>query len=586
MEITITVRDRIASVRDAPIPEPVCGNSDYVLRFDWDSEWNAFEDITCCIICYLDDGEQRYEIPAASGTVSLPVLHNAYAVEIGLTAGDLRTTTPARLPCLACITDGNYEPASEEFDVYNSMTEYIAGALRGTHTSAELAVMYQELLDHMNDHPDPEEFPSEEYRAAIAAPQRITRITGKINLRDGTEKLFSDADIDANTLSFRTDCMTDDVLLPGGVPSAELAVSLRWQDPAEDLYGAEIAPIYQLLLPNGIWYEVPLGVFTISAADSTVEKHVNVTANDDMEKLSGILFTALGLSSDRAYSAKELVEICADAIGIEVVYDGIFESSATYYAAKIGNRAETARDLLMFAVQTMCAIAYVDRFRKLRVKRLSNDDPVAAMTETQRKTLTAATKQYRLFRLVSTFTYPDKDGNEIVDVFSDTGFWPDGITAELHENPLYTVLNVDHRYIRSAISAALRGILWALDPIVFHPLTADTFDDPAVEPLEWRTFTRGENSYTAPITAISWTYHGDQTLTACGADAIAGMLKTQAEKQALAARLNASAAELNFWRQMYLVAIQTGGHLALKYHTHEWIAHFTQGELSGEELTT
>lgn len=586
MTITIAVRNRIASVRGSPAPEIVCGNSDYVLSFDWDAEWDEFDAVTCCIISYSEGGTTRSEIMVSDGTVTVPVQQNVYAVEIGLTAGDIRTTTPARISCLRCITDGASYEASAAFDVYNHMTEYIAGVKAGIHSKEELAVMYQELLDHMNDHPDPGEFPSEAYRTAIAAPQRISRITGTLTLSDGTETELSENEIVANSLSIRTDCMTDEYVLPGGVPAAELNVTLRGQEYPELLFGAEIAPVFQLRLLSGAWYDVPLGVFTVSSAESAADDQAEITAYDDMQQLSFIPFSSLGLTAGQAYTAAELIEICGEVLGLDVVFDGtMLNSSVKYVAASAGNRIESARDLLMFAVQTLGAFAFIDRFRTLRVRAIAVTDPVATVSAAQRKTLSASRQQYRTFQVNTVFSYPDADGNTIVEEWEYTTLWPDGVTAQMQENPLWSVIDSASETRRGQITSALINITRALDPVVFTPLTSDVYDDPSVELFEWRQFTRGSSTFSAPITAIEWTHHEAQTITACGAEAVAGILRSQAEKQALSVRLDASQEAVNFHREMYLGLIQTTGHQAMVYHTHEWLAHFTQGELSGEDDT-
>lgn len=584
MNITITVRNRIASVRDSPPPEIINGNSGYVLCFDWDSEWDAFEAVTCCVVLYTATGSTRSTYTVSSGTVTLPPLHDTYAIEVGLTAGDVYTTTPARIACIACITDGDAEEAATEFDVYNAMMEYLSGVQSGSHNAEELAVMYQELIDYMNSLPDPEEFPSTAYRRAIAAPQRITRITGTLTLPDGTEQTLSEREIIANTLGIRTDCMTDDCILPGSVPTAELTVSLRGQAQPEALYGAEIAPIFGIRLSSGKWYDVPLGVFTISAADSTAEQNVSITGYDDMQRLSQIPRNLLGIVNGQAYTAQEIIVLCAGVLELEIVEIGDFvNTDVRYILSNADSRIETARDLLMYAVQTLGAFAYVDRFRKLCIKSLKMETPAVTISAIQRKTLTASRKEYRLYQLNVVYEYPDEDDNMLVRHDEFQTLWADGITTELPENPLWAVIDAEQRYHRGVITQCIVRLINLLDPIVFTPLTAETLGDPSIEPFEWRTFRRNSESFTAPITAIDWYYHGTQTVQAAGADAVAGILRSQAEKKALAVRISTSQSADNVMRDMYLQLILTTGHAGMAQRTHDWLAHYTHGELSGEE---
>lgn len=84
-DISITVADKIAHAPDAPVI--VCGNSDYVLNFTLDSEWDSYDTKTARFE-YAADGELKYQDVVFSGlSVSAPIITGAAFVEIGLYAG-------------------------------------------------------------------------------------------------------------------------------------------------------------------------------------------------------------------------------------------------------------------------------------------------------------------------------------------------------------------------------------------------------------------------------------------------------------------------------------------------------------------
>ena len=117
-EINITVRNKVAT-RDGT--DYVCGNSDYVVNFDFDAEWDAYETKTARfayngkIIDVIFDGAQ----------CTVPVINNAYFFHVGVFAGDLRTTTPVRVPCIKSILCGGGTPADPPDNVYNQIMEEI-----------------------------------------------------------------------------------------------------------------------------------------------------------------------------------------------------------------------------------------------------------------------------------------------------------------------------------------------------------------------------------------------------------------------------------------------------------------------------
>lgn len=125
-DISITVADKIAHAAGSPVI--VCGNSDYVINFTLDSEWDSY-DIKTARFEYAADGELKYQDVVFSGlSVSAPIITRAAFVEIGLYAGDLHTTTPARVPCRRSILCGSPTHADPPPDVYNQLLELIAKA--------------------------------------------------------------------------------------------------------------------------------------------------------------------------------------------------------------------------------------------------------------------------------------------------------------------------------------------------------------------------------------------------------------------------------------------------------------------------
>lgn len=120
-DIRITVHEKIAEVVGAP--EIVCGNSDYTAVFDFDSEWSLYDQKTARFIWMdLCTGEKRHWDVLFSGDAApIPAVYNTDKLLIGVYAGDIRTTTVAKIPCDGCITDGRPLHDDPAPDVYEQL---------------------------------------------------------------------------------------------------------------------------------------------------------------------------------------------------------------------------------------------------------------------------------------------------------------------------------------------------------------------------------------------------------------------------------------------------------------------------------
>lgn len=135
--IAISISDKTAYLLGNPVI--VCGNSDYIVTFTFDGEWDAYNEKTARFNFQQNGVRRYYEVLFAGDTVAVPALYDISDVEIGVYAGDIRTSTGARVPCAPCITDGAAQHPDPPPDVYDQLLEYLAG-LQGGGTSVTTAV--------------------------------------------------------------------------------------------------------------------------------------------------------------------------------------------------------------------------------------------------------------------------------------------------------------------------------------------------------------------------------------------------------------------------------------------------------------
>lgn len=114
--IEICVRCKVAS-EPTNTAFVVCNNTDYTISFDFDAEWDAYSVKTARFIWNC-----QYRDVVFSGTeCTAPAIDDASVVAIGVFAGELRTTTPALIPCRRSILDGDGVPAPPSEDVYSQI---------------------------------------------------------------------------------------------------------------------------------------------------------------------------------------------------------------------------------------------------------------------------------------------------------------------------------------------------------------------------------------------------------------------------------------------------------------------------------
>lgn len=120
-DINITVAHKVAVSDTQSI---VCDNSDYTVHWALDEDWSAYDTKTMRTI-YMDG---TFEDKVFSGdTIELPVCTVPGVVQIGLFAGDIRTSRVAILRALPSVRSAAGAPADPTPDVYDQLMEIIKG---------------------------------------------------------------------------------------------------------------------------------------------------------------------------------------------------------------------------------------------------------------------------------------------------------------------------------------------------------------------------------------------------------------------------------------------------------------------------
>ena len=117
--LNIEVKNKIAVGDNTKI---VCDNSDYIVNFNLDQEWDNFSTKTMRVR-YSNNEYTDYVFNGTS--CKLPVITDKSAIEIGLYAGNLHTTSGAAYECIGSILGGAGTQVEPAQNIYNQIIQLL-----------------------------------------------------------------------------------------------------------------------------------------------------------------------------------------------------------------------------------------------------------------------------------------------------------------------------------------------------------------------------------------------------------------------------------------------------------------------------
>lgn len=137
--ISVDIHDKIATPQGNALY--VCGNSDYVIRFGFDAEWDGYDKKTA----RFEYGGQYQDVVFTGSDCPVPIISDVHSFNVGVYSGDLCTTTPAYIPARKSILCGAGVPADPMPDVYNQIIELL-------NTIAENKVTDEQVQEAVNEY--------------------------------------------------------------------------------------------------------------------------------------------------------------------------------------------------------------------------------------------------------------------------------------------------------------------------------------------------------------------------------------------------------------------------------------------------
>ena len=145
-DIKILVEGKVASVEGTP--SIVCGNNDYTLSFTFSDEWNE-EPNKVARFTFIKNGTKSFiDMPIHDDKCQVPVLLGIGLVRVGVYAGDLKTTTGARIGCTKSILcDETEEMAEPYINMYEELIKKINSMSGGSYIETLTEIDVEETYE-------------------------------------------------------------------------------------------------------------------------------------------------------------------------------------------------------------------------------------------------------------------------------------------------------------------------------------------------------------------------------------------------------------------------------------------------------
>lgn len=339
-----------------------------------------------------------------------------------------------------------------------------------------------------------------QYLAAIRAPVRTDRITGTIRLTDGDSLAFTADDLMSGSVTIDDQCVSGDELQFGCVYLGQAAFQLRTQLNRYRFYGGRLTLTYGIRLADGSWYELPLGVYTISEAERTA-LYVSIKAYDNALLLDKA-FDGEALQGTPFQMLSRICEKCGLTLGQTEEELAAFPNAAETFQLDGEDGCESYRDCVGAIAQVLAGFGTVDRAGALVIRSFSAQS-CTALGPDARSSATVADYSCRYTSLViegaQTFLCGDAAADGLEMRMSDAPLFGKGLTGR-------------NQAVADAVFAALAAIRYV-------PASLTMAGDPSLECGDRLTLTDlpgAGGSAEMLITHRVWKFRGRQTLKAVG----------------------------------------------------------------------
>lgn len=305
--------------------------------------------------------------------------------------------------------------------------------------------------------------------------------------------------------------------------------------------GSEITPQFGRVLENGETEYIPLGVYTVAAAEST-EEGISITAYDHMAKLDG---PGLATALHGGWTPWRIAQLACERSGVELgttnsEFAAFPNGSVKLYLPSLNGEEKTWREMLSWVAELVGCFVTAGRDGKLYFRQYSRDvvDLVNDYHRLRRcrfadyeTVYTGISVTYTKTRTVASVTSSGKytestKSQKVAPVYSVPP--NNGLVYALGENPFFQIEN------EAIIEQRARAILGALQKIRFVPFTVTAIGDPAYDLGDVIKFTGGiaDGSKLYCVMQYDFAFNGAYRMAGVGENPSLSSAKSRAERVA------------------------------------------------------
>ncbi len=353
---------------------------------------------------------------------------------------------------------------------------------------------------------------SNEYLNVICENDPITRITGTLDLKDGTTLLITNEDI-AKAPSIMNQCVNNSELKLGQAYQAQLDISIYSNIDRYLIYGARIELAFGLQIEDA-WEDIPLGVFIVSECIRTSNDVLQITALDEMNKLdekySGELLTGSPFAILSYIVTEHGLSLAQTQTEIEALPNGTH-----IFGTPEKCRSSTWRDVLGDLAACLAGNAIIDRSGKVFIQSF-------ATTITRTIPASMRSKDQISDYLVSYSSVSCLKNDFRISVGENTGQ-----NLALDNNDFLQL------GILESVEGLLTNILEAISPLEYTPSDISWYGDPALDLGDLINATGGAagDSTIIPVQKFKWTWRGEHQISAVGKNPNLGDAQSNIDKK-------------------------------------------------------
>ena len=338
-----------------------------------------------------------------------------------------------------------------------------------------------------------------QYQTAIRAPTRTDGLAGRLTLADGGVIPLDDSAVLAGSVCVDNQCVSGQELAFGGVYMGQASLQLRTELSSAAFYDAALEIDYKLRLPDGSWYTLPVGRYTVAEAERSAAV-VSLTAYDHMLRLERPLAGSV-IQGDAYAMLTQIAETCGVELGqTEAEIRALSPNAELLRQLDAGYHVSTWRDCAGAVAQLLAGFATFDRLGRLVVRQFGAA-PCATLGENARTNAKISDFSCHYAAL----TIETDDDSYTAGTEGDSGLAMTIADMPLAESGLPST--------KQGICDALFARLQNMD---YTPMTVTLPGDPALELGDRLTVPTKDGAPQTLVTHLVWKFRGTQTLKGVG----------------------------------------------------------------------